>query len=76
MKSEWKPIDSAPRDGRFIDVWGFGQRFTDVQYKYGDWWQLYTDEDGFIDTRQLKVGHGYIQPTHWMPLPEPPEATP
>ena len=65
--SEWRTIDSAPRDGRWILVWVKGAvipgaAFYDTHHKewIDSFWQAY---------------FGPI--THWMPLPEPPtDATP
>lgn len=65
---EWRPIESAPRDGTEILCWpGLRKPETAVT---GAW----------LDTRggpcwvELGVGHhnGYWRPTHWLPLPKGP----
>ena len=60
MKDEWKDIDSAPTDGRYLLL--FGHKFSSLImigcYKHSQWY----DENGFL-----------ITPTHWMELPLPPE---
>ena len=69
---EWRPIETAPRDGTRIDIWGTnpdgsGCRVANVCWgPVADWmgreradWQHY-HVDAFT-------------PTHWMPLPSPPE---
>lgn len=62
----WQSIESAPRDGTTFDVWvpdeDGGYRVTD----------LYFSKRGL-----LLRGGGPAElprwPTHWMPLPEPPQ---
>lgn len=66
-KNEWKPIDSAPKDGTGIlgywDVGGIHDcNFRAVKFHRGAWWE--TNED-------YKVR----EPTHWMPLPAAPGST-
>lgn len=62
----WQPIETAPRDGNEFLVWMFGNSMAVVY---------------FIDTNEefpwaTMDGPGYNKnaPTHWMPLPAPPEA--
>lgn len=73
--NEWQPIETAPRDcGDFIDLWAQGRRYTDCAWgrpTYGKencWVQMDAGYDcnGPID-------EPVINPTHWMPLPEPPK---
>lgn len=59
---EWQPIETAPRDGTRILVFYpvlDGHIFT-AGFEFGTW------QSGIWDGRRE-------QPTHWMPLPEPPE---
>lgn len=68
--SDWKPIETAPKNGNLIDVWVGGERVTDVHWRksfYGQGWHC-VDEDRSV--RMVEHIHG--TPTHWMPLPEPP----
>ena len=67
--SEWRDISTAPKDGRFIDVWmparpqHCGYRITNTYWSdIEEWWC-----EG--DDCPLTV---YPKPSHWMPLPEPP----
>jgi len=73
----WRSIDSAPKDGTPVDLWGInhlrhkrsGERLTNVAWgRLTDW--LGNERDDW------KTGRGEdFQPTHWMPLPQPPEDT-
>ena len=64
--SAWQKIETAPRDGTLILVWrksnnelGYDHLRLSVDYfKHGAWWESRRD----------------MPPTHWMPLPPPPEA--
>ena len=55
---EWKPIETAPKDESRILLYEKGSMCV------GHWWNNY---DGWA----LKV-LCIDNPTHWMPLPEPP----
>ena len=57
--SDWQPIDTAPKDGTEVLLWWF-RRHVVGSYVAGGW----TDES---------LGQYDVSPTHWMPLPEPPE---
>ena len=60
----WQPIETAPKDGTLILGYKNGEMAT-VEWAYcgesGDW-NLVVSWDGQPWT-----------PTHWMPLPEPPD---
>jgi hypothetical protein len=75
--SEWKPIETAPRDGTEVDLWcpnyvsaryGDGARMADCWWERDRWVRFSNifalDEEPYADI------HGA---THWMPLPEPPK---
>lgn len=56
----WQPIETAPSDGQIIIVFGGRYDKPDVTKADGEWWRL-------------KYNKGSIaMPTHWQPLPEPP----
>ncbi len=73
--SEWQPIETAPRDGSDVLVFGgtysseciscefYGVAFNAVAIA---WW----DERSKTWNGGDLVTHN---PTHWMPLPEPPK---
>lgn len=59
-KSGWRKIRSAPKDGTHILFWDHGEVFRGCySIEYEVWYEV------------NRAGHRY--PTHWMPLPEPPE---
>lgn len=61
----WKPIVTAPTDGRWLLLAGRTSR-TGAMCMVCRWdgidWE--SSDDGY---------HAYIHPTHWMPLPPPPK---
>lgn len=59
---EWRPIESAPMNGKWILLWW--PHVTDAPFVgfYTSKWRAATNGDSW-------VGPG---PTHWMPLPTPP----
>ncbi|NII73960.1 hypothetical protein FHW84_002533 [Dyella sp. SG562] len=79
---KWRPISEAPRDGTHILGWSadFGQRETYMaKYQPGSpGYALWEKGDGLRnigwewDEPYANSSHKW-KPTHWMPLPEPPE---
>ena len=81
---EWRPIDSAPRDGTWLLVTGgmveddhacgdcspaVAVRWDTVgMYGVGGEWMVTPYDSNCASIR-------YEGPTHWMPLPEPPKAS-
>lgn len=59
----WQPISTAPKDGTEFLAWSEAQGFDVVQSFE------YEREDG---SHAWFNGDVYVNPTHWMPLPEPP----
>ena len=64
--SEWQPIETAPKDGTAVLVYD-GKITTAEWYGLGGYWSL------------CRVGawaeDSETDPTHWMPLPDPPSGT-
>ncbi len=70
--SQWKPIESAPKDGTRVLLWPgttgpnhSGDKIVFLAY----WWQPHNPKSpgfwvGNVGKRE--------RPTHWMPLPDPP----
>jgi len=65
LKLEWRPIESAQKDGTEILFWEQGKKI-----KMGFW----LPESAGWSVYGWKCSHGnFHNPTHWMPLPEPPK---
>lgn len=66
--SEWLPIETAPDDGVPVLVgWSKGNWHALVAHCEDDEWGTLEADMSFHVLQN--------QPTHWMPLPEPPTAT-
>ncbi len=63
MKSTdgWQPIETAPSDGKPILVVGGYESKATIRGADGEWWR-----------RARREGSKSV-PSHWMPLPEPPQ---
>ncbi len=59
--SEWLPIESAPKDGKRVIL--FVPPYGAGSGHWDETWHAH-----FTLNR-------HAQPTHWMPLPDPPEGT-
>jgi hypothetical protein len=60
---KWQPIETAPKDGK--EVLGYDLGVISGMCWNGRWWEwtVLSWSDGTFAT----------DPTHWMPLPEPPK---
>jgi hypothetical protein len=75
MNAEWQPIETAPRyfsAGQILTFRNYGgmeYSYPPARGKRGPWFQT----SFWSETHGLLVGWPLnVQPTHWMPLPEPP----
>lgn len=64
---DWQPIETAPRDGTQILI---VSRYRQLGIMIGRW----AERNGRWAFAEV-VGRN-VDPTHWMPLPPPPESTP
>lgn len=75
--SEWQPIGAAPKDGTTVILWGgdYNTGLFGVE-------PMPRPMTGSYSTRHVKDGAWHLEnsisgvttnPTHWMPLPAPPE---
>lgn len=81
----WRPIETAPQDGSAVlvmrDIWpgtstGRAEQCNGHNTYVAEWW---AEEEGgawvcYMD--RVEEPRCPIKPTHWMPLPKPPEAQP
>jgi hypothetical protein len=69
--TEWRPIETAPKDGTAILIWPTKREFNQRNDNLISYVVRWNDrEQGWIEAE----GEEYdsFSPTHWMPLPEPP----
>jgi hypothetical protein len=66
--SNWQPIGTAPKNGDCILVFDFHYDGAGMCVVYWD------QERGWVSTEDSLTSHAV--PTHWMPLPEPPDNVP
>jgi hypothetical protein len=69
MNTEWKPIESAPKDG--TEVWAYNGEQARMRWTEGECYALWIWADDLVSDADPCPD----QPTHWMPLPAPPCAT-
>ena len=71
--SEWRTMESAPRDGSFILLCRAGEDYEYSTHVYVGTYVLFDDDP--CDCVWLADGlyHSDGCFTHWMPLPEPPK---
>ena len=68
---KWEPIETAPKDGTRIDLWSRSERVPNARWdaRRKAWVHDWLGDFDSID--EVRVDGN---PTHWMPLPPPPEA--
>ena len=71
----WQPIETAPKDGTLVILYGgyFGVslgswREDDYLAERGEMWL-----DNSYDEYSTGFASWPLEPSHWMPLPPPPE---
>jgi len=69
MTDEWKPIETAPKDDRYILLYIAKSNSRDTQHRarkmHVGFWNVKRNHWGCGNDRFFPV-------THWMPLPTPP----
>ena len=71
----WLPIETAPRDGTHFLAYAKDFTWDDWLDVDGGIFECYVEGDGRFVSQRYEFGEFCIsdQPTHWMPLPEPPQ---
>jgi hypothetical protein len=62
---KWNPIETAPKAGSGLLYWKQSRHVEDATF--------YMDDDGNWSYMLFDGGTVNSRPTHWMPLPPPPE---
>jgi hypothetical protein len=65
--SKWQDIETAPKDG--TEIWAYAGEQARMKWIEGSGYALWV----WADEALSEIDPDPIQPTHWMPLPEPPE---
>lgn len=68
--SEWKDMESAPRDGTWVLLY-WPTMPVSWSYPTG-----FNHDDGYGWLMPSNMDYGEVFPTHWVPLPSPPERKP
>lgn len=72
--TDWQPIETAPKDGRMLLlVWRDKQQQGLPMVLEGYWYAASDGEAFWWSPGQVSWK---LEPTHWMPLPKPPEVSP
>lgn len=78
MSDNWQPIETAPKDETVVLLWCPQSWDTDF-VRVGWWFEAESphEDSGWYDDEAAShpLTDLYGEPTHWMPLPEPPRDT-
>lgn len=69
----WQPIETAPKDGNLMILGWAGSKSLAANVDLGRWKQAHIAADAWASIHGVFFSY---QPTHWMPLPEPPKEQP
>lgn len=68
----WQTIDTAPKDGSVVDLWCATERVADASWSYPELDGEWSCKEWCI-LRNNFLQPVMFEPTHWMPIPEPPK---
>ena len=79
-EAEWRPIETAPRDGSVVFLCRDGWRFTgcwscNIEEWVAGCWSC-NIEEWVAAKKTYQLLSPYEVPTHWRPLPPPPKEEP
>lgn len=76
--SEWRNIETAPKDGTEIDLWAMGRRVSNCRWAkptHANWGDRHgCDQDlpeQWVTRSNCAWDRRNGEPTHWMPVPAP-----
>ena len=67
-RNQWQPIETVPKD-KAVLIYAAGYYVAHFNTTNNRWW---TQTDG-TGTSGERILNSWGAPTHWMPLPQPPE---
>jgi hypothetical protein len=70
---DWRPIESAPKDGTEIIAWGVMAGEPGYTSDEKAWTGIRWSKDGWVTTKPQGRYFVGFHPTHWVPLPPPPQ---
>lgn len=74
--SEWQTIESAPKDGKRIDLHGKHKGSMlgcDYRVVNCTWGYVPTKSGLMVEKDWIDINARVVSATHWMPLPQPPK---
>jgi hypothetical protein len=69
----WQPIETAPTDNTSVLVYGFWEGELYAKEDQREIWKAHFDHNKWWVDGGEYYSQSVISPTHWMPLPKPPE---
>lgn len=70
--SQWRPVETAPKDGSHVFLW-FPPNREDAGAVCGGYFDAIFDQVWMLTHGRGAIDQRVRRPTHWMPLPEGPE---
>lgn len=64
--SNWQPIETAPRDAFLLLL------YNEQEGVCAGYWDICERPPRWIQVETQGITSAYMNPTHWMPLPDPP----
>jgi len=69
MMYKWQPIETAPKDTFLLLL------YNKQEGVCAGYWDICEKPPTWIQVETRGITSAYMKPTHWMPLPEPPDDT-